>query len=164
MHLIQRSRDLGSRLPGCWLAWDDFFKKSKKGKKEEVEDSGQKAVRAFWPLPALLESLFPRVGRTHVSSGRLSEVRDGYPASRSLTAHRQPFGGGGHETLSIPHPTPCMWTPNTDLAPTGLGRVESLPGGTNIKTPGWLLPTVIRSKAFPCSHVPMTGLQQQKPA
>lgn len=57
-----------------------------------------------------------------------------------------------------------MWTPNTDLAPTGLGRVESLPWGMNIKTLGWLLPTVIRSKALPYSDVPMTGLEQQKAA
>lgn len=64
--------------------------------------------------------------------------------------------------MSTPHPTLCMWTPNTDLAPTGFGLVESLPWGLNIKTLGWLLPVVIRSKALPCSDVPMTGLQQQK--
>lgn len=66
--------------------------------------------------------------------------------------------------MSIPHLTLCMWTPNTDLVPTGFGRVESLPRGMNIKTLGWLLPVVIRSKALPCSDVPMTGLQQQKAA
>lgn len=57
-----------------------------------------------------------------------------------------------------------MWTPKTDLAPTGLGRVESLPWGMNIKTLGWLLPMVISSKALPRHDVPTTGLQQQEAA
>lgn len=47
--------------------------------------------------------------------------------------------------VSTPHPTLCMWTPNTDLVLTGFGQVESLPWGMNIKTLSWLLPMVIRS-------------------
>lgn len=54
-----------------------------------------------------------------------------------------------------------MWTPNTDLVPTGFGWVESLPWGMNIKTLGWLRPMVITSKALPCSDVSVTGLQQE---
>lgn len=125
----------------------------------------QRAVRTFWPLPTFLYSLFPRGGWTHALGGRLSldNLRMGTTAlivicsSPSLQRRKEWL-------LSTLHPTLYMLTPNTDLAPTGLGRVESLPWGMNIKTLGWLLPMVIRSKALPCSDVPMTGLQQQKAA
>lgn len=125
----------------------------------------QRAVRTFWPPPIFLYSLFPRVGCTLASGGRLSSdnLRIGTTALTVICSSPSLQRRKGW-LLSTLHPTLYVWTPNTDLAPTGLGRVESLPWGMNIKTLGWLLPTVIRSKALPRSAVPMTGLQQQKAA
>jgi hypothetical protein len=56
----------------------------------------------------------------------------------------------------------CGCATEIDLVSTGLGRVEPLPWGMNIKTLDLLLPTVIRSKILPCSDVPMTGLKQRE--
>lgn len=117
------------------------------------------------PLPTFLQSLFRRGGWTHASSGTaVPRKSDGDHCPVSHLLFTSPSGEEGTSCLLPPHPTLCMWTPNTDLAPTGLGRVESLPWGMNIKTLGWLLPMVISSKALSRHDVPTTGLQQQEAA
>lgn len=108
-----------------------------------------------------LYSLFPIVGWTHayhVAGCTQKNLRMGTPQPFAIIPSVEEDIGW----VSTPHLTLCLWTPNTDLAPTGFGQVESLPWGMNIKTLGWLLPAIIRLKVLPYRDVP--GLQQQKAA
>lgn len=114
-HLPKRTRELGLPLPALQrqrleVAWllDSLGYRARLCLKRGGEGSGQRAGRAFWPLPVFGTACSPKLdGPTHAYSDRLYLGEKSLRMGISLPfAYHRSFSGGGHWLGVYPTPHP----------------------------------------------------------